>query len=173
MANPETNIHILTPEDINTIVEEAVTYKNTIEQLNNQLDPILEQFKNDYVNFHMNPENNEYEQIFQTSNYNIQNLNTTFFSINNAIREKNQNLDKNMMQINEMIQQAKNENNYLNKKYDRSGSKQKNSIGMVNEYNQIYNRDYSYNVHLFLGIIISLYITIRMFSNGTINSYHE
>lgn len=30
-----------------------------------------------------------------------------------------------MMQINEMIQQAKNENNYLNKKYDRSGSKQK------------------------------------------------
>lgn len=79
MANPETNIHILTPEDINTIVEEAVTYKNTIEQLNNQLDPILEQFKNDYVNFHMNPENNEYEQIFQTSNYNIQNLNTTFF----------------------------------------------------------------------------------------------
>lgn len=173
MANPETNIHILTPEDINIIVEEAVTYKNKIEQLNNQLDPILEQFKNDYVNFRMNPENNEYAQTFQTSNYNIQNLNNTFFSINNAIREKNQNLYKNMMQVNEMIQQAKNKNNYLNKKYDLTGSKQKNSIGMVNEYNQIYNRDYSYNFHLFLGIIISLYITIRMFSKGTINSYHE
>ena len=164
MANPETNIHILTPEDINIIVEEAITYKNTIEQLNNQLDPILEEYKKDYVNFHMNPENNEYEQTFQTSNYNIQNLNTTFFSMNNAIRDKNLNLDKNLMQINKMIQQAKNENNNLNKKYDLNGSKQKNSIGMVNEYNQIYNRDYSYNVHLFLGIIISLYITIRMFS---------
>jgi len=101
---------ILTPEQLNAELQKIKNYKNTTKQLNEKLKPILEQFRNAYVNYHMNPGINEYERIFQSANANMQSLNSQLFSIDNNLEKNIQLLDKNLNQVNTMIQKAKQEN---------------------------------------------------------------
>ena len=162
------NSMILTPEQLDTQLQQVKSNQNTLDQLNSQLNPILEQFQNAYVNYHMNPTNNESEQTFQTSNANMQSLNSKLFSIDNSLQQNIQKVDQNLMQLNQMIEKAKNENQHLNKKYNRADSKQEGSAGMVYEFNEIYRRDYLTNINLFVGVIFSLYITIKMFGDRNI-----
>ena len=159
---------ILFPEQLDAQLQQVKSNQNTLDQLTSQLNPILEQFQNAYVNYHMNPTNNEYENTIQAANANMQSLNYKLFSIDNAIQQNIQMLDKNLIQLNQKIQQAKNENQYLNKKYNRADSKQEGSAGMVYQFNEIYNRDYLTNINLFVGVILSLYVTIKMFGDRKI-----
>jgi multidrug resistance efflux pump len=165
MENSNINNIILSPEQLDVQLQQMKKYKNNIEQLTSQLNPILEEFQNAYVNYHMNPTNNETEQIFQTSNSNMQSLNSQLFSIDNSIQQNIHTIDKNLIQLNKKIQQAKNENQKLNRMYNRTNSKQEGSVGMVYEFNEIYRRDYLTNVNLFVGVILSLYLTIKMFGD--------
>jgi len=159
-----TNNLNLTPENVDSIK----TYENIIRQLNAQLNPILVEFQKSYVNYQMNPTNNEYEQIFLTANSNMESLNSQLFSIKNEVLQKIQMLDQNLLQINGKIQEAKKENQYLNQNYNETNLKQYGTIEMVDEFNDIYNIDYFTNLHLFIGVLFSLYVTIQIFSDRTI-----
>jgi len=150
----------LTPENI-----DSTTYETRIQQLNDQLNPILVEFKKSYVNYQGNPNNNEYEQIFQTSTSNMESLSSQLFFIKNEVLKKILILDQNLLQINEKIQEVRKENQYLNQKYKKKNSKQHGTIEMVYEFNDTYNLDYLTNLHLFIGVLCSLYVTIQIFSN--------
>ena len=168
MENSNINDIILSPEQLDAQFQQMQSNQNTLDQLTSQLNPILEQFQNAYVNYHMNPTNNEAEQTFQTAHSNMQSLNSQLFSIDNALQQNIHILDKNLIHLNKMIQKAKNENQYLNKKYNQTNSKQEGSVGMVYEFNEIYRRDYLTNINLFIGVILSLYVTIKMFGDQKI-----
>jgi hypothetical protein len=157
-----TNNLNLTPKN----VESANTYETNIKQLNDQLNPILVEFQKSYVNYQMNPNNNEYERIFLTSTSNMESLlNSQLFFIKNEVLQKIQMLDQNLLQINEKIQEVRKENQYLNQKYNKKNSKQYGTIDMVYEFNDIYNLDYLTNLNLFIGVLFSLYVTIQIFSD--------
>ena len=159
--NTDTNNLDLTQKNI----ESANTYETNIKQLNGQLNPILVEFQKSYVNYQGNPSNNEYERIFLTANSNMESLNSHLFFIKNEVLQKIQMLDQNLLQINEKIQEVRKENQYLNQKYNKKNSKQYGTIEMVYEFNDIYNLDYFTNLHLFIGVLFSLYVTIQIFSD--------
>ena len=166
-----------TNQNINNILIENLdslkTYQSTFDQLNGQLDPILEQFQKAYVNYQMNPSNNEYERIFLTANSNMESLNSQLFSIKNTLVKNIQILNQDLMQENEKIKEVKKENQYLTNNYNQINSKQNGSIEMVYEFNDMYNRDYFMNLHLLIGILFSLYVTIQIFSDRTIANYNN
>ena len=159
--NTDTNNLNLTQKNI----ESANTYETNIQQLNGQLNPILVEFQKSYVNYQGNPSNNEYERIFLTANSNMESLNSQLFSIKNEVLQKIQMLDQNLLQINEKIQEVKKENQYLNQNYNETNLKQYGTIEMVDEFNDMYNLDYFTNLHLFIGVLFSLYVTIQIFSD--------
>ena len=170
-----TNINT-TPNKNNILTENLdslKTYQTTLEKLNGQFDPILEQLQKSYVNYEMNPTNHEYERIFLTENSNMESLNSQLFSIKNALVRNIQILDQDLMQQNEKIKEVKKENQYLNNEYNKINSKQHGSIGMVYEFNDMYNRDYFTNLHVLIGILFSLYLTIQIFSDRTIANYNN
>jgi hypothetical protein len=154
-------------------VDSLKTYQSTLQQLNAQLNPILVQFQKSYVNYEMSPTNNEYERIFLTSTSNMKSLNSQLFSIQSDIIKKNQTLDQSLLQINKKIQEAKKENQLLNQKYNKINSKQHGSIELIYEFNDTYNLDYSTNFHLLIGVLLSLYVTIQIFSDRTISNYNH
>jgi len=165
-----------TPNKNNILTEKLYslrTYQSTLEQLNDQLDPILEQFQKSYVNYEMNPTNDEYERIFLTATSNMESLNSQLFSIKNALVKNIQILDQYLMQENEKIKEVKKENQSLTKNYNQINSKQHGSIEMVYEFNDMYNRDYFTNLHLLIGVLFSLYVTIQIFSDRTIARYNN
>ena len=164
---PNTN-NILTEK-----LDSLKTYQSTLEQLNGQLNPILEQFQKAYMNYEMNPTNHEYERIFLIATSNMESLNSQLFSIKNALVKNIQILDQDLMQLNEKIKEVKKENQYLNNNYHQINSKQHGSIGMVYEFNDMYNRDYFTNLHVLIGILFSLYLTIQIFSDRTIANYNN
>jgi len=164
MSNPM----ILTQEQLDSQLQQVKSNQNTLDQLTSQLNPILEQFQNAYVNFHLNPTDNEYERSIQAANANMQSLNYKLFSIDNAIEQNIQIVDRNLMQLNQMIQKGKKENQHLNNKDNRADSKQEGSAGMVYQFNEIYRRDYLTNINLFVGVILSLFVTIKMFGDRKI-----
>jgi predicted nucleic acid-binding Zn-ribbon protein len=157
------SITILTPQQIDSAIREIKGFQNSLQQINNQLPSLLDSFQNAYVTYHMNPENNEYETTFTNINNQIQTLNSKLFSIQNTVQQNMKTLDKFLLQINQGIQQAKKKNTYLHKKYNQIDSNQEGSIERVDEFNELYNHDYWQNVYLFIGLLVSLYLSISMF----------
>jgi len=157
------SITILTPEQIDSAVQEINDFQKSLEKINSQLPSLLKSFRNAYVTYYMNPENNEYEITFTNINNQIQNLNSQLFSIQNALQQNMKTLDTYLLQIDEGIRQVKKQNIYLTKKYNKVNSNQEGSIERVDEFNELYNRDYSQNVYLFIGVVVSLYLSISMF----------
>ena len=165
--NTDTNNLDLTQKNVDSLK----TYQNTIQRLNDQLNPILVEFQKSYVNYQGNPSNNEYERIFLTATSNMESLNSQLFSIQTDVVKNIQLLNQNLLQINEKIQEAKKENQYLNQEYNKTNLKQHGSIEMIYEFNDTYNLGYLTNVHLFIGVLFSLYVTIQIFSDRTITNY--
>lgn len=159
-----TTIEYLTSEQIDKQIAEIQKDRNKIEELQGQLIPVLEQFQKAYVNYYESPQNEEYERTFQHAIQYMQGLNTKLFSIQNTVLQNTKILNQQMMEMNEMIEKEKKQNDYLNKKYDNTNSKQQGSIEMVDEFKEIYNENYQYNATLFLGLLISIYITVAMFA---------
>jgi chromosome segregation ATPase len=157
------SITILTPEQIDSAVQEINDFQKSLEKINSQLPSLLKSFRNAYVTYYMNPENNEYEITFTNINNQIQTLNSQLFSIQNALQQNMKTLDTYLLQIDEGIRQVKKQNIYLTKKYNKVNSNQEGSIERVDEFNELYNRDYSQNVYLFIGVVVSLYLSISMF----------
>ena len=167
IQNQNQKVVLLTQEEIDLQMDEIKTIKNKVTNISNQLNPILEEFQKAYINYHMNPTNNEYEQTLYNANSNMQSLNSQLFSMDSFLIKNIRKLDRLLMILNQWIQKEKKNTKKLNTSYDQTNHSQSGSAGMVLEFNELYNRDYRRNLSLFLGILISLFLTIRIFNRPT------
>jgi Ca2+-binding EF-hand superfamily protein len=82
-------------------------FLNNINVLKEQLPSILDDFKKYYVFYNKNPENNEYQQMFENIKTNLNSINSQLFMIKNNVQIETDKLNKNMINLNNLIQNDK------------------------------------------------------------------
>ena len=91
------------------------TYLYNIKTLQDQLPGILDEFERNYILYKQNPSNSEYQQYYNNSNSNMNNINTQLFNISNSLDKDVEQINTILSDMNKKIKTLKTENNSYQK----------------------------------------------------------
>ena len=126
---------------------------STIQTLQEQIQPILDDFVKYYVSYNSNPTNSEYQQMYNNIKSNLNNINSQLFIISNTVDSNTSSISKNMLKLDKSIDKMKKESNVLKKKIGVIGEKMNSADELIDNYKQMYEMGYLRNWGLFLSII--------------------
>jgi len=138
-------------------------FLNKLNILKEQLPSILDDFKKYYVFYNKNPENNEYQQMFENIKTNLNSINSQLFMVKNNVQSKTDKVNKNMVQLNKLIQQDKKINVDVKKKLRAIYEKNYSAFELISDYNKMYEIEYLRNWALLLSIILVCFVVSRVF----------
>ena len=139
------------------------SFLSKIETLTAKLPAMLEDFKKYYVFYNKFPDYSEYKNMFNNIKNNLQSLNSEIFVTTNDVEKNISLLNDKLVKYDGYIDSEKNKNVLLKKKLGIVETKFDGSDEMVHNYTELYNIYYTKNFALFLGILISIYVNIRIF----------
>jgi len=142
------------------------TPENYIKQIaiyNEQYPAILDDFKAAYINYNMNPASDEYLRIYNTANSAINTINSQLFTTTNDIHQSIKTLNRTIPNIGGKIDKQKLLHSNLDNKYANINGSNHGAFRLTDEVKDIYKTQYSINVTLFVGILISLFLLFRIF----------
>lgn len=139
------------------------SFLSKIETLTAKLPGMLEDFKKYYVFYNRFPNYNEYKNMFNNIKNNLQSLNSEIFVTTNDVEKNISLLNDKLVKYDGYIDSEKSKNVLLKKKLGIVETKFDGSDEMVHNYTELYNINYTKNFALFLGILISIYLNIRVF----------
>lgn len=164
------------PSDINqSVVNKFVnpeTFKENLFSLQQQLPPLLDDYNSAYSLYQNNPTNAEYQQQYETSLSNLNQLNSNLFLLNNSVESNSDNVMVLLNELNLKIKSVKKTNIDLKKKIDLSESNNMATTEMIINYKQLYTGSYLKNWSLLLSILLAGAAIKIVFNNkiGIINN---
>jgi hypothetical protein len=132
-------------------------YMNNINQLKDNSEFILDEFKKLYVINKMHPENEEYQYQYENVVSNINKISSTLFTTSNDIQLNINDLNKQLVELNISIEREKNHNKKLKRKLGIVEDKNNSSTEMISDYKEIYNKYYLQNWSIILSTLLCIY----------------
>ena len=128
------------------------TFREKINELNQQLPAILDDYKKYYVFFHKNPEVSEYQQMFENMEANMQQINKNLSNIATNVSETINEINDDLLELNIKIEIEKTKNAKLKKLLGNIQNEQNGANEMIDDYTEIYNMMYLRNIAMLVGI---------------------
>jgi len=139
------------------------SFLSNIQTLQEQLPPILDDFKKYYVFFNKNPSDSEYNQMFSNVKSNLNNINSQLFTISNGVESNTNTISSNLLALNNEIQNVKSKNNELKKNLGILNQKNSSSDELIHDYKEMYDKSYLRNWGLALSIGFSCFLLTHIF----------
>jgi hypothetical protein len=141
----------------NTLSEYTKTSQFTtkLKTLQEQLPAILDDFKKYYLFYNVNPENQEYQRMFENIKSNLNHVNSELFTLSNDVQNETDGVNKQLFSLDVLIKKEKSQNKKLKKSLGIA-EHQNNAAGeMIDDYTDIYNTGYLRNWAIFLSILVA------------------
>lgn len=145
-------------DDLKNQISSADKYKEDLNVLNGKFYSILDDFKKYYIFFNKNPEVDEYQQMFSNIKDNIESINSKLFTINTNLQQTIDDINIKIQQINIEIQKEKTKNIELKNNVGVINNKRTSSGILIDNYKELYNNKYYFNVTILIGILIILFL---------------
>jgi len=145
-------------DDLKNQIANADKYKEELNVLNGKFYSILDDFKKYYIFFNKNPEVDEYQQMFSNIKDNIESINSKLFTINTNLQQTIDDINIKIQQINVEIQKEKTKNTELKNNVGIINNKRTSSGILINNYKELYNNTYYFNITIVFGILILSYL---------------
>jgi len=142
-------------DDLTKLISQNDYYLKTIGE---QIDPILEDYKNAYINSQLNPENSEYLNIFSSNSNNIDSINKSLVNIINSIQGNTNNLGDFINQLSMDIDNLKIPQGYLISKLQQFDATKRGSKIMNINSKQLYKKQYYLNWSMIVGIHLIIFL---------------
>jgi len=143
-------------DDLKNQIEKADKYKEDLNVLNDKFYSILDEFKKYYIFFNKNPEVDEYQRMFSNIKDNIESINSQLFTINTNLQQTIDDINIKIQEVNVEIQKEKTKNIKLKNNVGIINDKKASSDIMIDNYKELYNNKYYFNVTILIGILIIL-----------------
>lgn len=140
-------------------------YSTQVSDLQNTFPEILDEFKKYYVFYQKNPDYNEYQTNFENAKSNLNELIIKLFKISASVQMSTSKMNSNMEEINKSIQVNKAEYLKLKRRVLNLKEKHDTSDIMVDDYVTIYNMYYLKNAAILLGVLMQIWILMKVFNN--------
>lgn len=122
----------------------------------------LKNFEENYINYNLNNDNDEYKNIFFTSKSQLQELNTNLFNLTNQMKNKIlSNHKKNQDEINS-LKESKEIHNITINELQNVGDKNRASNILIDDYQDMYDKQFYKNFQIIIGIFALSFITYKM-----------
>jgi len=145
-------------DDLKNQIANADKYKEELNVLNGKFYSILDDFKKYYIFFNKNPEVDEYQQMFSNIKDNIESINSKLFTINTNLQQTIDDINIKIQQINVEIQKEKTKNTELKNNVGIVNNKITSSGILIDNYKELYNNTYYFNITIVFGILILSYL---------------
>jgi hypothetical protein len=145
-------------DDLKNQIANADKYKEDLNVLNGKFYSILDDFKKYYIFFNKNPEVDEYQQMFSNIKDNIESINSKLFTINTNLQQTVDDINIKIQQINIEIQKEKTKNLELKNNVGIINNKRTSSGILIDNYKELYNNTYYFNISIVFGILIILFL---------------
>ena len=142
----------------------ADDYLNTIKTNEQKLPSILDDFKKYYVFFNKNPTYDEYRRIFENLKSNLSEIESDLFNLSNKLDINIINTSKELLKYNKLIEEERKRSIKLNSKVSQYDNTYNGSKQLITNYKEMYNLNYLRNIFIFLGIILSIFLLLKVFS---------
>lgn len=139
------------------------TLLNSLTSTQQQYPSVLDDFKKYYVLYNQYSNVDEYSQMFSRVKGNINKLNSDLFTDTGTIESSIQQLGQVMTQVNKDINQEKILQETLKNKLFILKSENNGATEMTRNYRTMYNLQFFSNITMFLGVILVIYMTHKVF----------
>lgn len=143
-------------------------YQEKINEIKSQFFSALDDFKNFYVYYNKNPEVDEFQNNFENSKTQLQNLSNNLFRITCLIHENINKLELDMVYIVNKLELEKENNVKLTNSLNNLEITQNGSEILIDDSKEKYNVQYYKNVQMYFGIFFILTFLAIISGNITI-----
>jgi hypothetical protein len=140
-------------------------FQEKLDTLTSILPGILDEFKKAYLFYNKNPQNTEYQQIYESSKSNLNTFNSDVFLLSNNIEYNTEQLNIMLLKLNTLIVNEKQTNQALKKKISIVENKESAADELIYDYKNLYGLNYTKNWGLFLSIFLSGFAIYRVYKN--------
>ena len=131
-------------------------YKEKINELDSGVNLLLDEFKKLYVITKMFPNNEEYQTLYTNIINNLESVLSKLFSISNDVQVNIDNLNKKLVEFDNLIRSEREKNKELKIKLGIVENKSNATFEMISDYKDIYAKRYLRNWSLLLSSIICI-----------------
>jgi hypothetical protein len=161
-------MNLQTEEDFMNQFPSASQFTRKLETLQSQLPSILNDYQKYYRFYNKNPENQEYQQMFQNIKGNLSNINSKLFILSNDVQSNTNKLNSKLFALDVLIKREKKKNNDLKKQLGITNVEVSDIL--IDEYKEIYQSGYLRNWALFLSILIILGTIAKIYKSKITSS---
>jgi len=142
-------------ENIDNNLESSTKLIEKLIALENKLPPILDDYNNAYVLHKNNPNDQQYQQSYNMTLSNLNQVNSELFSLSAIVNGNTENLIQLLDVLNVKIIQAQKTNTKLKSQLALTESNVYATTEMIIDYKQMYMASYLKNWALFLSIVLA------------------
>ena len=145
--------------------ENPNNFKEKITELEDKLPFILEDFKKNYVLYNKDQDYNEYQQIFEVSKGNLQQINFDLSTIETNVSTNTDKLNEQLNELNTQIEEEREENRMLKSKLGLLEDGKNSMDEMIHDYKKKYHLAYLRNWGLLLSILAACFTMKSIFKS--------
>ena len=155
-----------------TTCTDTTKFIKQIDTLQSQLPAILEDFKKYFVFFYKNPEDAEYQQMFQNIKSNLTTLQSNLFKLSNNVESCINKINTSYSKIDDLIQLEKEKNTKLKLALGIVEQNNNASTELISDYKNIYEYGYLRNWSMIFSIFIVGFTISKIFKapSPTVNT---
>ena len=131
-------------------------YEEKLKDLDSGINILLDEFKKVYVITRMNPNDQEYQQQFQSITNSLAEILSKLFVISNDVQVNIVNINKKLFELNDLIQNERDKNRELKRKLGMIENTSNASSEMISDYKNIYNYNYLRNWSLLISSLLCI-----------------
>lgn len=137
-------------------IMEPSSFLNKIQEMNETIDLLLEEFKKSCILSKMHPDNQEYQQHYEGIKTGLNQVQSKIASMSVDIQKNVDKINQSMLLLNVEIQQEKEINKELKRKLGIIENQSNAASEMINDYTQIYDDRYLRNWALGLSTLLCI-----------------
>jgi hypothetical protein len=129
-------------------------YQEKINALNDQLDPLLQDYNKYYVFSKKNPEYSEYQIIFSNKESQIKQLFNNLLNTTQNVSSNMEDINKKIIWVNAELIKERRKNKEMQRHLKQSLDKKNGSITLIDDYKENYRRYFFQNYIYLQGVIM-------------------
>jgi len=135
-------------------------FTERVETMQQQLPPILDDFNKYFVLYNKDPNNPDFENMFNNIKQNLNTIGSSLFMVSNDLDTNIDNINATYKKLDILIVKERKRNRELRRKLGLVERENDSSKELIDNYNEMYDMDYLRNWGLFLStIVVGVYIS--------------
>ena len=149
------------------ISEASASFFTKINTLTSKFPSLLDDFKKSFVQFNMNPNVNEYRNIYSKMKSGLEHINNEVVSTSETLQKKIQKLLDLIIILDEKLLEEKQLNTELIMVWEHTQGTDNGSQMMIDDSKELYRLQRLANIDIILGIVLMIVLLFRVFRSST------